>query len=388
MINPIEINKKAKKLWTCGRILQAELNQEILFPWYIKFKQPSASQLVSQFNEIKQAIQILEADSKKGYQIIYKTINHRQLGQQQIPCSVTFNQQIDLLNYLGKQDTESFLLKLAQQTIEQYPALAPWINKKTSRFMQYVDIWQKLFNVCDYFIQNPMPHCYLRELDIIGIDTKFIENQRKILTELLDLVLPENAINKTITGLSQHGFERRYGLKFDPPLIRLRLLDAKLNPIAPLNDLSLPLSQLAAWVIPCENVFISENKINGLSFPLISNSMIIFGLGYGIESLAAIPWLKQKKIYYWGDIDSHGFSILNRLRQIFPQVIALMMDTKTFHLFQDLAVIEPIKSRCSNQLNHLTAAEQQLYQQLQASHQRLEQERLPMGYVMNNTIIF
>lgn len=65
-------------------------------------------------------------------------------------------------------------------------------------------------------------------------------------------------------------------------------------------------------------VYITENNINGLAFPPMEGSLVIFGLGYGVETLSTIPWLRKVGIIYWGDIDTHGFAILDRLRMTFP----------------------------------------------------------------------
>ena len=46
--------------------------------------------------------------------------------------------------------------------------------------------------------------------------------------DLLARVLPAAAIDETVTGLTGSGFERRYGLRYDQPLIRFRLLDPAL----------------------------------------------------------------------------------------------------------------------------------------------------------------
>jgi hypothetical protein len=161
----------------------------------------------------------------------------------------------------------------------------------------------------------------------------------------------------------------------------LRLLDRQLYPIDAISDISLPLSHLAQWKIPCQRLFITENKVNGLSFPAMENSVVIFGLGYGINQLATIPWLSCCEIYYWGDIDTHGFSILSRLRHHYPKVRSLMMDEKTLQKHVNLCVTEPINARCTHQLQFLNTAEQQLYLKLQQNNYRLEQERLPMHYI-------
>jgi len=387
MITPKQIHQKTLKLWESGRILQTSLEKETLFPWYIHFRKPNAQQQLDDFIIIRDWIKNLKAHSNESgassYGIEYKTNNHRQLGVQQLPTRIVFENREDCLRTIGKLREFESLQKSYHQSCAKYPALHDWVVSKPRLFMKHQKIWHKLISVCDYFIAHPRPDCYLRELEITSLDSKFIEKNTSILTELLDLLLPTESIEQAVTGLKQHGFERRYGLKYDEPVIRLRLLDKSLQPSPVLNDLSLPLSQLCDWKINCWRVFITENKINGLSFPAVQDSLVIFGLGYGVDSLTEISWLSDCEIYYWGDIDSHGFSILSRLRRHFPKVHALMMDEKTLSLHQSLCVEEPLNARCQNQLQYLNEAEQKLYQKLQTSHQRLEQERIPITYVKN-----
>ena len=63
---------------------------------------------------------------------------------------------------------------------------------------------------------------------------------------------------------------------------------------------------------PVERVFVTENEINGLAFPPCPGSIVIFGLGYGLDRLADIAWLERTQVWYWGDIDTHGLQF-NRL---------------------------------------------------------------------------
>jgi len=46
-----------------------------------------------------------------------------------------------------------------------------------------------------------------------------------------------------------------------------------------------------------------------------------------------------------------------------------------------LCVEEPENARCADILQHLQLEEAAVYQHLQQTHQRLEQERIPMAYV-------
>jgi hypothetical protein len=239
--------------------------------------------------------------------------------------------------------------------------------------MDHADVWQQLLAVCAYFVQHPRPDCYIRQLDIVGVDTKFIENHKGLLSELLNNILPETVYNAEVTGLSNNGFERRYGLRYDPPTCRFRILDKRLA-LHGLTDLTLTVSEFKALDLAVKTVFITENKINGLAFPDFPDAIVIFGLGYSVDLLAEISCLQSAQLYYWGDLDSHGFAMLSRLRCYFPQLNSLLMDEQTLNAFQDLWGVEPKSSAAIPE--NLTTDEQQLFQRLKTQSIRLEQERI------------
>jgi hypothetical protein len=99
--------------------------------------------------------------------------------------------------------------------------------------------------------------------------------------------------------------------------------------------------------------------------------------------LEGLPWLHEREIVYWGDIDTHGFAILNRLRSRFPAVRSLLMDRETLLAHRSQLVTEP--SPTAEQQPHLTEAEQSLYRDLiedRFGHAvRLEQERVRFSLV-------
>jgi len=279
----------------------------------------------------------------------------------------------------------------------QLPVLNQWLSNNYAAVLRYQGKWQPLLAVCRYFVKHPKPALYLRQLDIPGVDTKFIEQHQAILAQLLDAVLPETAVDSDVDLRSERGFERRLGLRFPQPMIHFRLLDRQLShELAGLNELALPLdsfSQLDQRMDMqfLEKVFITENKINGLAFPEQKNAMVIFGLGYGIHSLKQVPWLAQRQLWYWGDIDSHGFAMLSQLRSYFPTAKSLLMDEATLLQSRDLWGHEPTGSRHkAKTLPCLTDAEQQLFEQLQTDYWapalRLEQERLPFSLLTEKLI--
>ena len=57
--------------------------------------------------------------------------------------------------------------------------------------------------------------------------------------------------------------------------------------------------------------------------------MVIFGGGYAVGLLESLAWLADLDVVYWGDIDTHGFAILDRLRRHFPRLRSVLMDRAT-----------------------------------------------------------
>ena len=82
------------------------------------------------------------------------------------------------------------------------------------------------------------------------------------------------------------------------------------------NDLSVTTETFARLDPGITRVFITENEINFLAFPRVADSLVIFGAGYGFEMLDAARWLQERTLHYWGDIDTHGFAILDQLRAL------------------------------------------------------------------------
>jgi hypothetical protein len=267
--------------------------------------------------------------------------------------------------------------RLVQATRESHPELLAWVAKRPLDLLEHADDWQSILAAIGWFRAHPRSGIYARQIDAPGVHTKLIEAHRRLLAELLDLVLPADAIDSEAVGVQ--AFERRYGLRSKPAAIRFRVLDPRLH-VHGLDDISTPVEQFAILDLPIRRVFITENEINGLAFPAAEQSIVIFGLGYGLERLGAIPWLRDKAIFYWGDLDTHGFAILDKLRAIFPDARSFLMDRETLLDHRAFWGKEP--ERYDKPLARLTAEESEGFDDLRldrlGQHVRLEQERI--GY--------
>ena len=224
----------------------------------------------------------------------------------------------------------------------------------------------------------------MRQIDVAGVDTEFIEARKALLSEMLDIVLPSAAIDPTATGVK--GFEARYGLRTKSALVRFRILDERLA-IAGLTDLAVPVEQFARLSLGIQRVFIVENEITGLAFPPVDGSIVVLGLGHAVNLLSPAAWLSKCEIRYWSDIDTHGFAMLDRLRASFPHARSLLMDRDTLLAHRPMWTTEDVPFVAS--LERLTTAEAELYADLRFDRLgrsvRLEQERIPFSWLRDRT---
>jgi len=389
VISPEAVREKALKIWQSGRVLSASLTGESLFPLDVPFRKATAREALERFGEVREWVNRLREGSRErkgfGYSLEFTEVNHRQLGPQQFPSRIWFETEGGFLRFIGKGREFDRFRALADRTRADLPGLMEWLEQKPMKALENLDIWQEALAVCRFLRDNPRPGRYLRELDIPGVDGKFIERNRALLRELLDMGLPAEAVDHEVTAMSGHGFERRYGFRYDEPLIRFRILDAALQGPWGVSDLSIPLSRFLTLDPPCGRVVITENKVNGLTFPPLPKAIIVFGLGYGVSSLRDAEWLGQREIFYWGDIDTHGFSILSQLRGYFPQTRSILMDRETLMEFRHLWGREDDDKRCVAEFGNLDDAERELYLELKGNvfgeNVRLEQERIAFGWV-------
>ena len=391
MITPDLIRKKLLKLWTNQKFLKAFVTGEDFFPVTFSAGVVSSKHMLENFPFVQDDINALKAESREasgaGYEILYREIHHKKLGNQLVPAKISISTKEDFLFLIKKKKLFAIFQKGFLQLMEALPELMPLIEKNPMLILKYHDVLCDLVEVCKFFRDHTCRGKYIRQLDIPGIDTKFIEAHKLILKQMLDFVLPSRFINEKYTGISNHGFEKRFNLRYDMPLVRFRILDFDLIKKFGFQDISTTIEEFARLDLPVKKVFITENKINGLIFPMVKQSMVIFGLGYGIQSLQNISWLAQKRLFYWGDIDTHGFSILSMLRHYFPGVQSFLMDKQTLFEFKKSWVKEPAEKRFVSTLASLTDDENSLFNDLLNNRYgdmiRLEQECISHGYLFN-----
>jgi len=367
---------KLLKFYKNGDIFRAYILEEELFPITIRLKKLQQKDIQNSFLQISKEIEKLQ---KEPFEIVSDEIGFKTIGRQKIPVMIRVSSLRDYLKMMDKTKEYEIFVKLYEDIVLRFTSLKELFIKKPFLVLEYADVWYRLLEVMEYFVKNPKPNIYTREITLEGVDTKFIQKYQKIIDISLSHVLKAEPLN----SLANFTFEQKYNLKYPLPQVRFRILDESLY-ILGMSDVTLCIDEFKKLKIGCENIYIVENKITTLSFLNLKNSMVVFGSGYGVSILKDVKWLNDKNIYYWGDIDLDGYAILSQLRSYFPHVKSFLMDMKSFEMFEDIAVtykrVKPIKS-----LRNLKKSENDVYELLSkvssTNNTRIEQEKIPYDYL-------
>lgn len=373
MITPTEIRKKAENKYLT--FLRSVIERQAFEPIVIVGNKKPSDDTAQFEKELTELIAHSKEKKGYGYFIEYQKVKTRKHGEQDIPVSISFLTEQDFLKYIGKEQDTAGFRKDVERILSAFPELVEWVCRFPNKVLDNHKLWGDLLKVCTYFRGNPKPQLFIRELPI-QVDTKFIERNKGIIKELLDIIIAKS-VNPDETR-----FETHFNLRYDEPVVRFRVLDKAMSQVlfSGIDDLSVPINQFHEVEIPVEVVYIVENKMNMLTFPPIQKSIVVWGHGFGVDLFKDVTWLKSKKIFYWGDLDAHGFQILSEIRMHFPQVKSFLMDRATFDLFYEDAV--GTETNVEKELC-LTQEEKTMFEYVKENKFRLEQEKIPQEYVIS-----
>jgi len=421
MISVDEIRKKAEHKFLS--YLYSVLDGNItFFPLHIPAARGSAT---DDFTMRKTEAEKLYRHSKQakgfGYTVVSSVVKTRSKGMQTVIEKILFETEADFLRFIQK-ETEACNFKtnlehIKTQCLKRDAAdiVHDWTVKHSSVLTESFDAqyWEQLFLCADWFIHHSPCGLYLREIPL-PVHTKFIEQNRALIFSLYCALKRDSHRDETggqnsdrtqplaaesCNGCSagekatelQNTAEALYaewGIRTAPTFVRLRLLDDAISvtiagETLKSGEVQLPLESFAELRFDSvDTIFIVENLLVYLTFPAVPKGLCIFGSGFATVQLQRNIHLHQKKLYYFGDIDEHGFEILSEFRAIFPDVTSFCMDSTTYQTFAQFAV--PGKSSKQDIADmHLTAEEVALFRYLRehTERNRLEQERLPQDFI-------
>jgi hypothetical protein len=356
-----------RKKWDSGALAIRYLSGTDWEPLSAVVKGPAVRDIGESLADVRGwAAKWTEAAARGPLRIDYKQVGGRHFGANSLPARAWLDSYADAWTLLGVRGEVRRLEEMAG-----VPG-GDWVRSHPMRALRLADEWDKLLAVVGWVAERQRPGMYLRQVDVPGVDTKFIERHRGVLAELLDLRLDPGRIDGAAGD-----FATRYGFARKPDYVRFRC------PFRGLSEASVRVDELGAAPPGVSRAYVVENEITYLAFPLPEKSMVIWGRGYAVDALAPLRWLAELDVVYWGDIDTHGFAILSRLRGMFPAVQSMLMDRETLLAHRDQWVREP--SPATAVLTGLTEQETALSADLAGGvygdRVRLEQERVAFGAV-------
>ncbi len=298
------------------------------------------------------------------------------LGTQRIPVEVLFDTARAVADYLDESETWKRAVARFEEVARRWPELGPILPRHFGVLADWSETdFQRLLDLLQWLDRHSATGLYIRQLSVSGVDSKWLETRRSVVEAWL------RTLRRRGDDADLHGLT---GLRRLPVTLRMRLLDADLRrEMGGLGDISAPASELAELDLAVQNVFIVENLQTGLAFEDMEGAVVFMRQGYAVEPFAGLSWLARCRCHYWGDLDTHGFAILDRLRRHVPHARSLLMDEQTLLAHESLWGTEASPAATA-QLSRLSEQEQRMFDGLRQHRWgvrvRLEQERIPWHF--------
>jgi hypothetical protein len=383
------------KAWTSGALLRELLEPSGAYPRRRSLKRPTAAALLSDYAAAQRWAAELFAGAGP-YALETVEVGRRTVGSNRIPSAAVFATLEDEIGFVGKTREAARFRQLAAGLGDLDPLLLKWAVRRPLKLLELSSDALTSARAALWLRDNPAPGIYVRQLGLPGVHTKFIERHRQVIDQLLAAVAPGShvdepeadaevpveaaasdvALDDGAGRTAAARFARRHGFLHPPELVRFRVLDPDVAVLGSVRDITVPAEAFSTLQLPVRTVIATENLVNFLALPDRPGTLALYGAGYGFSSLREAAWLRECEVRYWGDIDTHGFRILDQLRAVHPHVESVLMDEETLLSHRDAWATEPSPSRAA--LTRLTPREAALYEGLGSdtygSSVRLEQE--------------
>jgi hypothetical protein len=364
---PADVREAVARRWPA--LLTAFLTGQEWAPVDVPLRGPGPAEIGERLAETQAWAADWEQAGRGPLRVEYRQVGGRLVGTNRIPCRAWLDGYAQAWELLGTRRQVGELTRLADRAKAACPRVLGWLERNPVRALQLAADWDRLLATVRWIDEHQLAGRYIRQVDVPGVDTKFIEGHQRVLTQLLDLQLDPARIDPAAPD-----FAGRFGFRRKPEYVRFRYV----GPGFPYTEMTVRADELAAAPEGVTRAYILENEVTYLAFPLTADAIVLFGDGYAVNVLARLGWLATLDLIYWGDLDTHGFAILNRLRSRFPHARSMLMDRETLLAHQSQWVTEKAPTKAA--LDFLAPAEQGLYQDLVGGTfgpaVRLEQERV------------
>lgn len=368
---PADIRRKVRRRWDDGSLLYRLATAEPMPTFDLPLRGPRPAEIGEALAEVRTWIADLDAGGRDGrhYDVIRAPIGGRHFGRNEIPIRARISSYEQAWRLLGVADQVATYRRMLELS-STFPVVRQWVAAHPLRALEVADEWSPVLAAYSWLDEARGSGRHLREITAPGVDTKFVERHRELLAGLLGV--DRNAA----------GFVAGLGLAAKPAAVRLRFDPAVLGLPVPLSEGTFRVDELAALPVTARTAVIIENETTYLTVPVPDGGVVVWGKGFEVDRVGSLPWLQNAAVHYWGDLDTHGFAILDKLRAWLPRTRSFLMDRETLLIHRQRWVREG--SPTSAQLTRLDHNESDLYDDLVADRLgesvRLEQERIDWSW--------
>lgn len=394
------------KYWNNRKTLKNLLIGNTAFPIQISLKPPKGNAALNNIMHFQEFVGSWKSFCEQAeYESIqanvhWDTVTFRSLSEQKVPTYLTIPDIRSLARLLGEEEKRqlrnwhsriatilgSLSIELAKRTVhpirpnyerELYNTLIA--NLETLSGFSDSDM-QLLVKLIPQLHKGMGNGCYLRALPVIFVDTKFIEKNLGFIESVTAVIIDCSAKEMGLLNWLDCRDTPKDWLLVKP------LCKNTTDSLGGLPVLRMSSETLLRFELPAKNILVIENDQPCLSLDNIPDTIAVAGGGKNVSWMKA-DWLGNKRVAYWGDIDSEGFAILSDVRSKLSTVIPLMMDSEIVETYRDRMVDEP--ESVAKEPVALTDRELMFFKMLRNGVYgctRLEQERLPMDFVYKNVL--
>lgn len=371
MKSPEDLRRILRKQWEDANHRERRLlGHEDAWPIVLSIGSPSPAALTSQLQRVKEHI---EAWRHVGFgEVVWESKRYRATGDDvRIPVSWKISKPsvwVNVCRDTVMRDEFQSLGRLIENSDPLFHSLlirrrALWRDKPIDEVITAGKLAMRLG-------PGDAEGRPLRLLSVEGIDTKFFERHGGLIRALLDARFdgePSRLGLETFLGAPNEGEHWLLVVDLDGDLL-------------PFDRQRVRASELCGCRLPGRQLMVVENETCCHLLPAAADTLAILGAGFDLSWLTNKS-LTEKRVAYWGDIDTWGLSFLAKARSLLPDIEALMMTPDIFGQHQHRAVIEPVLANAKPP-QELQPAETSLYERLITEPRgRLEQEFLPTDVV-------
>lgn len=334
-------------------------------PLTIALQPPAGDEALDRVAELREWSAAWHAFAGPG-QVEFAVRRFRYVGAQSVPVRLVLAQPADVAVFVGASSPWGILVRRLAELVDSWPELSRPDAGAMRRLLEApTSSWSHVVGFLRWSADLDLSELLPRQIAFPGVDSKWFDQYRPLLVAL------------RAAGAGDRLLETR---RIDARML-VRVLDPALRAhIGGLGEFAAPVTELARLDWQPTEVIISENLQSAYSFGDRPGCLVLAAQGYAVDVYGQLPWLRRARVRYWGDLDTHGFAILNRLRHHLPRVDSVLMDAATLLTHRSLWAREDKPQ--SAQLPLLTASEREAYDVLRSEpNARLEQERLPWDVV-------